>query len=320
MKFGKVIQRIGEQIPDKHFLRYKQLKKLLKHIKAAEGRGKEASDVCECSSPVSPKDEAAAPSASPGVLSAEETVFIKALNEELSNLNSDFMDAEEKVVIRLQALEAELNQMHKSDNKEDLQPLKAAFIDFHGEIVLLLHWGLLNYAAVTKILKKHDKQTHLPLRAPYLEAVLKQPFYSTDLLGRLAKRVAAIVEELVVEPDASPRSEGKTESFSGCGEAESTTMRDRFKMTQIALGTWQELGNNASTPSTVLPTRVESRVDKEAGEEQSASDTGNEVEEIDGVKPEGGKNELCGRKRRAVGVAEGDEATRRVCSEKKSSS
>lgn len=29
-----------------------------------------------------------------------------------------------------------------------------------GEMVLLLHWSLLNYAAVVKILKKHGK--HLP--------------------------------------------------------------------------------------------------------------------------------------------------------------
>lgn len=320
MKFGKVIQRIGEQIPDKHFLRYKQLKKLLKHIKAAEGREKEASDVCKCASPVTAKDEA--PSTSSGVLSAEETVFIKALNEELSNLNSDFMDAEEKVVIRLQALEAELNQVTKSNNQEDIQPLKAAFIDFHGEIVLLLHWGLLNYAAVTKILKKHDKQTHLPLRAPYLEAVLKQPFYSTDLLGRLAKRVAAIVEDLVVDSEDSPKGEAKSGLFSECGETESTAMRDRFKMTQMALGTWQELGNNASTPSTVLPTRVENGgTGGEPKEEQSASEAregGNDVEVTNEGELSGEKEQAAGRKRRAVSSAEGDESSRRVSSEKKS--
>lgn len=41
-------------------------------------------------------------------------------------------------------------------------------------MVLLLHWSLLNYAAVVKILKKHDKRSGLLLRAPYLANVLQQ--------------------------------------------------------------------------------------------------------------------------------------------------
>jgi SPX domain protein involved in polyphosphate accumulation len=41
-------------------------------------------------------------------------------------------------------------------------------------MVLLLHWSLLNYAAVVKILKKHDKRTGCLLRAPYLANVLRQ--------------------------------------------------------------------------------------------------------------------------------------------------
>ena len=49
-------------------------------------------------------------------------------------------------------------------------------------MVLLLHWSLLNYAAVVKILKKHDKRTGLLLRAPYLANVLQQPFSSTRIM------------------------------------------------------------------------------------------------------------------------------------------
>lgn len=47
-------------------------------------------------------------------------------------------------------------------------------VDFHGELVLLLHWSLVNYAAVAKILKKHDKLTGSRLRAPVLASVLHQ--------------------------------------------------------------------------------------------------------------------------------------------------
>ncbi|EFJ43033.1 hypothetical protein VOLCADRAFT_96781 [Volvox carteri f. nagariensis] len=75
-----------------------------------------------------------------------------------------------------------------------LQEVKSRLVQFHGEMVLLLHWSLLNYAAVVKILKKHDKRTGVLLRAPYLANVLQQPFSSTTIMSRLAKRA----EELVV--------------------------------------------------------------------------------------------------------------------------
>lgn len=54
-----------------------------------------------------------------------------------------------------------------------LQP-RRQMVDFHGELVLLLHWSLVNYAAVAKILKKHDKLTGSRLRAPVLASVLHQ--------------------------------------------------------------------------------------------------------------------------------------------------
>lgn len=47
-------------------------------------------------------------------------------------------------------------------------------LQFHGSCIMLMHWSLLNYAAVAKILKKHDKRTGLLLRAPYLSNVLQQ--------------------------------------------------------------------------------------------------------------------------------------------------
>ena len=50
-----------------------------------------------------------------------------------------------------------------------------------GEMVLLLHWSLLTYAAVVKILKKHDKRSGLLLRAPYLANVLQQVRLHSDL-------------------------------------------------------------------------------------------------------------------------------------------
>lgn len=43
-----------------------------------------------------------------------------------------------------------------------------------GELVMVLHWSLINYSAIVKILKKHDKRSGVLLRAPYLANVLTQ--------------------------------------------------------------------------------------------------------------------------------------------------
>lgn len=55
------------------------------------------------------------------------------------------------------------------------------FVDFHGELLLLLHWSLLAYTGLVKILKKHLKRTGLPVRAPQLENLLSQPFCSVEV-------------------------------------------------------------------------------------------------------------------------------------------
>ncbi|KXZ56210.1 hypothetical protein GPECTOR_1g182 [Gonium pectorale] len=83
---------------------------------------------------------------------------------------------------------------HHHHRFQPLHAVKSRLVQFHGEMVLLLHWSLLNYAAVVKILKKHDKRTGVLLRAPYLANVLQQPFSSTTIMSRLAKKA----EELVV--------------------------------------------------------------------------------------------------------------------------
>jgi hypothetical protein len=62
-----------------------------------------------------------------------------------------------------------------------------ALAKFHGELVLLEHWCSLNYAALVKILKKHDKRSRLSLRLPVLVNVLRQPFYSTEVLSKLVR-------------------------------------------------------------------------------------------------------------------------------------
>ena len=54
-----------------------------------------------------------------------------------------------------------------------------------GELVMVLHWSLINYSAIVKILKKHDKRSGVLLRAPYLANVLTQ----VGALGRAGRGV-----------------------------------------------------------------------------------------------------------------------------------
>lgn len=71
-----------------------------------------------------------------------------------------------------------------------------AFADFHGELVLMEHWVSLNYTALVKILKKHDKRSTLSLRSPFLVSVLQQPFYSTEVLSQLITKTEARFRKL----------------------------------------------------------------------------------------------------------------------------
>jgi hypothetical protein len=132
-----------------------------------------------------------APAAAPP-MTQQEREFIRVLNHNLERINAYFMEAEEDAVIKLQALQ---DRMARGENADSL---RAAFVDFHGELVLLLHWSLVNYAGVAKILKKHDKllgTVGRPLH-PFLANVLQQPFTSTEGISRLVKETEGRVQSL----------------------------------------------------------------------------------------------------------------------------
>ena len=59
--------------------------------------------------------------------------------------------------------------------------LRRHFVDFHGEMLLLVHWSILAYTGLVKILKKHHKRTGLLVRAPHLDNLLSQPFCSVEV-------------------------------------------------------------------------------------------------------------------------------------------
>jgi hypothetical protein len=89
-----------------------------------------------------------------------------------------------------------------------LKETRKAFADFHGELVLLEHWTSLNYTALVKILKKHDKRSRVRLRSPFLVSALQQPFYSTEVLTELIKKTELRfrkLHELTSEAEAAER-------------------------------------------------------------------------------------------------------------------
>ena len=59
------------------------------------------------------------------------------------------------------------------------------------------HWTNINFTALVKILKKHDKLSRVALRSPVLVSVSKQPFYDTEVLSKMVARAQQRVECLV---------------------------------------------------------------------------------------------------------------------------
>nr|CAB3499738.1 unnamed protein product [Digitaria exilis] len=52
----------------------------------------------------------------------------------------------------------------------------------------------MNFAGLAKILKKYDKRTGRLLRLPFIEKVLGQPFFATELISRLVRDCEATME------------------------------------------------------------------------------------------------------------------------------
>lgn len=166
-------------------------------------------------------------------LTPEEKTFVAKLNLEIVKFNDYFIKREEELVIRVKDLE---DLMEKVKDNTTKIPLRNAFVELHGEMVLLLHWCELNYIAVVKILKKHDKKTGLLLRSPYLASVVQQPFYSTMILKKLVRQVELILtaaySSMGTSPEVLPQlvDDSDEEMASGL-----------LKQTKVAISMWHAL-------------------------------------------------------------------------------
>lgn len=175
MKFGRLLRCTSiEGVPNQDlFAAYKGLKKKIKQLPSKE-------------------QLAAADDAAAAAREAEQA-FVAALSATLNHLNEVFMEKEETSVIRIERLE---HQLAGSTTAAHLNELHKAFVDFHGEVLLAVHWSILAYTATVKILKKHHKRTGLLVDAPQLGNLLAQPFCSTELMTSIAQRVEFDIQRL----------------------------------------------------------------------------------------------------------------------------
>ncbi|KAG1366397.1 SPX domain-containing protein 5 [Cocos nucifera] len=243
MKFGKRLkQQIEETLPEwrDKFLSYKDLKKLVRLI-----------------SGTNPSPEA-------------EAEFTQLLNAEIDKFNTFFVEQEEDFIIRQRELQERIkavietfgpggSQPSEAEQAAEMGRIRKDIVNFHGEMVLLVNYSNINYtgpkiskeerrrfedfsvAGLAKILKKYDKRTGGLLRLPFIEKVLKQPFFTTDLISKLVKECENTMDAVfpvVVAQEQAERGER---------EALMAAEQSIFRNTVAALVTMKELRKGSST-------------------------------------------------------------------------
>ncbi|KAJ4955954.1 hypothetical protein NE237_012737 [Protea cynaroides] len=232
MKFGKRLKhQIQETLPEwqDKFLAYKDLKKLVRLTSSA-------------------------PSSSEGLMENRkaEVGFIYLLNAEIDKFNSFFIEQEEDFIIRHKELQQRIQkviatwgpngtQSSEVDYREEMGKIRKDIVNFHGEMVLLENYSNINYTGLAKILKKYDKRTGGLLRLPFIQKVLRQPFFTTDLVSKLVKECENTINDVFPAAEEAER----------IGEREAAFVPEQsiFRNTVAALVTIQELRRGSSTYS-----------------------------------------------------------------------
>ncbi|KAK9068251.1 hypothetical protein SSX86_012362 [Deinandra increscens subsp. villosa] len=219
MKFGKRLkQHVEETLPGWRdmYLNYKDLKKLVKMISSSIEYGK------------------------------SEAEFVYLLNNEIEKFNVFFMEQEEDYIIRHKELQQRIKKVNESEAssqgeyEEEMARIRKDIVDFHGEMVLLVNYSNINYTGMAKILKKYDKRTGGLLRLPFIQKVLEQPFFTTELVSKLVKECETTMDELF--PTMMVAVEMKEAATMMAGEG-------IFRNTVAALMTMKEIRKGSSTKS-----------------------------------------------------------------------
>ncbi|ESR64170.1 hypothetical protein CICLE_v10009083mg [Citrus x clementina] len=220
MKFGKSLSnQIEETLPEwrDKFLSYKDLKKRLKLVEPYKGGDRPSKRPRFDESAVAGEDV----KATDGYMSREEIDFISLLEDEMDKFNSFFVEKEEEYIIRLKELQDRV--ANANDSNEELIKIRKEIVDLHGEMVLLENYSALNYTGLVKILKKYDKRTGALIRLPFIQRVLQQPFFTTDLIYRLVKQCEKMLDDLFPKSEKPASTEAAEE---GSEPTTSTTTKE----------------------------------------------------------------------------------------------
>ncbi|KAK9697831.1 hypothetical protein RND81_08G064100 [Saponaria officinalis] len=202
MKFGKSLSnQIEETLPEwrDKFLSYKDLKKKLKLIIPKNNPDDQENRPIKkqrisCDGDCVTADEEG--------MTKEEVNFLRLLEDELEKFNTFFVEQEEDYIIRLKELRDRVAKA-KNSNYEEMLKIRKEIVDFHGEMVLLENYSALNYTGLVKILKKYDKRTGALIRLPFIQRVLQQPFFTTDLIYKLVKECERMLDRLFPTDDST---------------------------------------------------------------------------------------------------------------------
>ncbi|XP_059276584.1 SPX domain-containing protein 1-like [Lycium ferocissimum] len=218
MKFGKSLSnQIEETLPEwrDKFLSYKELKKKLKLIEPKRSVG--STNASNNNNNDNDDDVRACKRIKLDPMMTEaEVEFVNLLEDELEKFNSFFVEKEEEYIITLKELQDRVAKA--KDRNDEIIKIRREIVDFHGEMVLLENYSALNYTGLVKILKKYDKRTGALLRLPFIQKVLQQPFFTTDLLYKLVKECENLIDRLFPVIDAScitEEADGNETSTSG---------------------------------------------------------------------------------------------------------
>ncbi|KAH9316948.1 hypothetical protein KI387_018717 [Taxus chinensis] len=196
-----------------------------------------------------------------GILDEED--FIQLINEELEKFNNFFLEKEEEYVIYLQEVKERIerlkeksrqNGMYSSENEfnEETVAIRRDIVKIHGEMVLLENYSALNFTGLVKILKKYDKRTGALLRLPFIQSVLQQPFFTTELLTKLVRECEANLQSIFPAISLDEVGVGASELGEGANSQQTLsrqgdTVESIYRSTLAALRTIKDLRKGSST-------------------------------------------------------------------------
>ncbi|TYH16663.1 hypothetical protein ES288_A05G133800v1 [Gossypium darwinii] len=114
----------------------------------------------------------------------EDMGFALLLARELDKINTFYIDKEEDYIIGFKELEIRAESVN---GNEEMLELQKEILGFHSEMVMLLHYSVINFAAAG---------AYTSVYSFYMPRVLQQPFFSTDLLYNLIKGCEEILDRL----------------------------------------------------------------------------------------------------------------------------